>query len=63
MFFRKTEFLLSSVDPKILAFSSHCSVKFQLMLDYLIPNFKLKYEDSENVKTDHVNVVISTCIK
>ena len=47
----------SSADPKILAFGSHCSAKFQSILDCFIPNFKLKYEDSENIKADRVSTV------
>ena len=35
--------------PKILAFGSHCLANFQPILDCFIPNFKLKYEDSENI--------------
>ena len=37
----------SSVGPEILAFVSHCS-----------PNFKLKHQDSENIKTDCVVTVV-----
>ena len=33
--------------PEILAFGSHCSANFQLILDWFVSNFKLKYEDSE----------------
>ena len=47
----------SSMGPKILAFVSHCSVNFQPILDCFIPNFKLKYEDSENVKVNQVDTV------
>ena len=43
---------------EILAFGSQCSANFQLISDCFIPNFKLKYDDLENVKTDHVNTVI-----
>ena len=42
----------------MLAFGSHCSPNFQLSLDYVIPNFKLRYEHSENIKTDRVNTVV-----
>ena len=28
-----------------------------------MPNFKLRYEDSENIKADHVNTVIFNSIK
>ena len=47
----------SSVGPEILAFVIHCSVNFQPILDCFIPNFKLKYEDSENIKVDQVDIV------
>ena len=30
----------------------------QPILDCFIPNFKLKYEDSENIKADRVNTVV-----
>ena len=43
---------LSSEGPE------YCSANFQPILDCFIPNFKLKYEDSENVKADLVNTVI-----
>ena len=46
---------LSSAAIEILAFSSHCSVKFQPILDCFMPYFKLKHEDSENIKTDHAD--------
>ena len=36
----------------------HCLVNFQPILDCFIPNFKLKYENSENIKADRVNKVI-----
>ena len=45
--------------PEILAFSSHCSATFQPILDCFIPNLKLKYKDSEDIKADRVNTVIS----
>ena len=45
----------SSSGPKILAFGSHCSANFQPILDCFIPNFKLTYEDSENIKADRVS--------
>ena len=44
--------------PEILAFGSHCSAKFEQILDCFIPNFKLKYEDLENIKTHHVDIVV-----
>ena len=55
--FRK---IWSSAGPKNLPFGSHCSANFQLILDCFIPNFKLKYEDSENIKADRVNTVVFT---
>ena len=48
----------SSASPEILAFGSHCSANFQPILNCFMPNFKLKYEDSENIKADSVNKVI-----
>ena len=48
----------SSARPKILAFGSHCSMNFQPILDLFIPNFKLTYEDSQNIKADSVNRVV-----
>ena len=50
--------MCSSAGPKILAFSSHCSANFQPILHFFIPNFKLKYEDSENIKADRVSTVV-----
>ena len=49
---------LSSAGPEILASVSHCSANFQLILDCFIRNFKLKYEDCENIKADRVNTVL-----
>ena len=49
---------LSSAGPEILAFVSHCSTNFQQILDRFIMNFKLKYEDSENITADGVNTVV-----
>ena len=48
----------ASSDPKILAFGSHCSANFQPILDCFIPNFKLTYEDSENIKAHSVRTVV-----
>ena len=45
--------------PEILAFVSHCLANFQKILECFIQNFKLKYEDSENVKADCINTVVS----
>ena len=44
--------------PEILAFVSYCSANFQPTLDYFIPNFKLTYEDLENITSDRVKTVI-----
>ena len=55
--FRKIWLSVHQAVLKILAFSSHCSAKFQLILNCFIPNFKLKYEDSENIKSDPVSTV------
>ena len=49
---------LLSADPKILAFGSYSSAKFQPILDCFIPTFKLKNGDSENIKADCVNTVV-----
>ena len=54
--FRKKSGWLSSAGPEIEALVSHCSANFQPILDCLKPNFKLKYEDSENIKLDRVNL-------
>ena len=54
---RNNQVICSSAGPKILAFGSHSLAKFQPMLDCFIPNFKLKYEDSENIKADRVNTM------
>ena len=34
------------------------SANFQPILDCFILNFKLRYDDSENIETDHVNAVV-----
>ena len=56
--FSKNLVVCLSAGPKILDFGSHCSANFQPILDCFIPHFKLKYEDSENIKTDHVSTVV-----
>ena len=61
--FRLVRFLkksgrLSSASPEILYFGSYCSANFQPILHCFIPDFKLKYGDSENTKTGRVNTVI-----
>ena len=52
----------SSAGPEILASGSHCSVNFQPILawfiHWFIPNFKLTYEDSQNIKADSLNRVV-----
>ena len=53
---------LLSAGAQIQAFVSHCSANFQPILDCFISNFKLKYEDSENIKADRVNTVVLTYI-
>ena len=49
---------LSSTDSEILTFGNHCSTICQPILDCFIPKFKLKYDDSKNIKTDRVNTVV-----
>ena len=49
---------LSAAGPEILAFGSHSMVNSQTILDCFVPNFKLKYENSENIKTDCVNTIV-----
>ena len=56
--FRKLTGGLSLAGPKILAFGSHSTANFQSILGGLIPNFKLRYEDVENIKTDRVTTVV-----
>ena len=58
MHFSKKSGRLSSAGPEILAFVSHCSANSQLILDCFIPNFQLKYDDSDNTKADRVNTVV-----
>ena len=52
--FSKNLVVCSSAGSKTSALGSHCSANFQLILDCFIPNFKLMYEDSENVKVSTV---------
>ena len=56
--FSKNLVACSSAGGKILAFASHCSTNFLPILDCFIPNFKLKYDDSENIKEDRVSTVV-----
>ena len=44
--------------PEVLAFGSHCSAKFQLIFQCYLPNFKLKYENSEKIITYGVDTVV-----
>ena len=53
----------SLAGPKILAFGSHSMANFQSILDCFTPNFKLKHEDLEKVKTDHVSTVVFNSYK
>ena len=41
---------LSSAGTENADFGSHCPAKFRPILNWFIPNDKLKYEDSENRK-------------
>ena len=34
------------------------SANFQQILDFFTPNFRLKYENLEDIKTDRVNITI-----
>ena len=49
---------LSLTGSEILTFGGHWSANFQPILDCFIPNFKLEYDDSENIETDCVNTVV-----
>ena len=56
--FPKNLDVCSSVAPKILAFGSHALANFEPILDCVIPNFKLTYKNSENIKADCVSTDI-----
>ena len=56
--FQKNLVVCSPFGPKILAFGSRWSANFQPILGCFIPNFKLTYEHSENIKADCVSVVV-----
>ena len=58
MHFLKNLVVCSSAGPEFLAFVSHCSANFQPTLDCFILNFKLKYDDSEDIKADRVSIVV-----
>ena len=58
MHFSKKSGRLSSAGAEIQAFVSHCSANFKQILDCFIPSYKLKYEDSENVKADRVTTAV-----
>ena len=47
--------LVHCIDNILSHTSGKCSANFQPILDRSIPNFKVKYEDSENIKADPVN--------
>ena len=49
---------LSSTGSEILASVSHCLANFLSIFYCFIPNFTLKYEDSENIKIDCVNTFV-----
>ena len=49
---------LSLAGPEVLDLVSHCSSNFQPIFDCFLPNFKLNYEDTENINADRVNTVI-----
>ena len=59
MHFLKESGRLSSVGPEIVYFVGRGSANFQPILDCFILNFKLKYENLENIKADRVNTVKS----
>ena len=48
---------LPSMGSGISAFSNYCLANFQPILDCFIRNFKLEYDDLENIKTDSVITV------
>ena len=58
MHFWKNLVVCSSAGPKILDFGGHCLANFHSILDCSIPNFKMKYEDSQNIKADCVSTVV-----
>ena len=58
MHFSKKSDRRPSAVVEILIFISHCSANFQPILDRFIPNFKLKYGNSENIKAHCVNTVV-----
>ena len=63
MHFSKKLGCRSSTSPEILAFGSHCSANFQRILDCFVPNFKLKYEDSQDIIADSMNRNVFIYIK
>ena len=58
MDFSKKSGRLPSAGAEIQASVSHCSANCLPILDCLIPHFKLKDKDSENIKAYHVNTVV-----
>ena len=43
---------------EILTFGTHCSANFQPILDCFITNFKLEFDDFENIREGRVNAVV-----
>ena len=58
MHFSKNTGRLFLAGPENLSSRSHFKANFQPVLLCFIPNFKLRYEDSENIKTDRVSTVV-----
>ena len=58
MHFSKKSGGLSSTGSENLTFGSHCSANFQPILHCFIPEFKLEYDDLENIKTASVSTVV-----
>ena len=56
--FSKKSGRLSATGSEILDFGSQCSANFQPILDCVIPKFKLKYDDLENIKALCADTVI-----
>ena len=56
--FQKKLGRLSSAGPEILVFVSYFLANFQPILNCFMPNFKLIYEDSENIKANSVKTVV-----
>ena len=56
--FSRKSCCLSSGGPEIAGFHSHYSANFPPTLSWFISNVKLKYEDSDDIKTDRENTLI-----